>query len=259
MNTVPSVDEAITALAACAEKLRGVVDALGDGFPKPQLVSLGGSGHRAYRHAESDRTGPLAAYCKAINICSLMGAIVALLRGGQVHEAYALCRVMDEQEMDILFLVLRSTQQHSYREQFLTEFYQEQLDDFDDPFSSTSRNRVPRQKIHAAVFSKETGFKDPSTAVTAMRSTTDTFSGFVHGAYGHIMDFYGSYPPYFHMGGFSGTPRMAETLNYVPIFFFRSAVAIAGLCRATGNTYHATRTDAVIAELEATFPDVGKA
>jgi hypothetical protein len=254
-----SFEDGIKALTACAEKLRGIVDTLGDGYPKPQLVSLGGSRHRAFRHAKGDRTGPLAAYCKSVNICSLMGAIVTLMRGGHVHEAYALCRVMDEQEMDILFFVLRSTQQHSYREQFLTEFYQEQLNDFDDPFSSTSRNRVPRQKIHAAVFSKETGFKDPSTAVAAMRSTTDTFSGFVHGAYGHIMDFYGGDPPHFHMEGFVSTPRMTETLNFVPIFFFRSAVAVAGLCRATGNIDHATQTDAAIAELEAAFPDVGKA
>ncbi len=69
---------------------------------------MGKSGAKSgFRHAEPDRTVPLAAYCKAVNLCSLMGATAVLLRTGHLHEAYALCRVIDEQGADILFATKR--------------------------------------------------------------------------------------------------------------------------------------------------------
>jgi hypothetical protein len=56
-----------------------------------------------------------------VNLCSLLGATATLLRAGYLHEAYALCRIMDEQGEDILFLTLRSTQTSNHRGRFLTE------------------------------------------------------------------------------------------------------------------------------------------
>jgi hypothetical protein len=256
---MPSVDP-IAILEHALSRLRLIVQTLGEAFPRPTSVPLGSTGTRsAFRHAEQDRSAPLAAYCKAVNLCSLLGAGAALLRSGYLHEAYALCRVVDEQGEDILFLTLRSTQTSNYRDQFLNSFYQEEFADMDDPLSTTNRPQVPRKKIRAAIFSKGTGFIDPNTAVAAARTVTSASSGYIHGAYVHIMDLYGGDPPRFHTGGLTNTPRMAEALRHVPNFFLRAGVAIAGLCAATGNLDLNRATNLVIGELETAFPYLNQA
>jgi hypothetical protein len=237
-----------------------IVQTLGTAFPRPAFVALGKSGTRfGFRHAQQDCSGPLAAYCKAVNLCSLLGAAAVLLRSGHLHEAYALCRVIDEQGEDILFLTLRSTQTSSHREKFLKSFYQEEFADADVPLSTTERPQISRQKIRAAIFSKGTGFTDPSTAVAAARTVTSAQSGYIHGAYVHIMDLYGGDPPRFHTNGLADTPRMAEALRHLPNFFFRAGVAIAGLCAATGNVGLNDETGRVLRDLETAFPDLKKA
>lgn len=247
--------DTIATLEHVLARLRLVVQTLGEAFPPPTFVPLGKTGTKfGFRHSEHDRTAPLAAYCKAVNICSFLGAVAALLRSGHLHEAYALCRVIDEQGEDILFLTLRGTQTSSYREEFLKSFYQEEFADVDDPLSTTDRPQVSRKKIRAAIFSKGTGLIDPSTAVAAARSITSAASGYVHGAYVHIMDLYGGDPPHFHTGGLVNSPRMGEALRYVPSFFFRAGVAIAGLCKSTGNTGLNNAVSLAIHELEGTFP-----
>jgi hypothetical protein len=254
-----TIDE-IAILQNAVSRLRLIVQTLGEAFPKPEYVRLGsGSTKSAFRHPKHDRTAALASYCKAVNLCSLLGAIGALLRAGFLHEAYALCRIIDEQGEDILFLTLKSTQTSNYRTRFLADFYREEFADVDDPFSIAERGRVPRQKIRAAIYTKNSGLRDPSTAVAAARSFTHAFSGFVHGPYVHIMDLYGGDPPMFNTGGLSGTPRMVEALRSVPFNFLRAAVAIASVCRATGNLELAGATDVVIGELEHGFPFLKKA
>jgi hypothetical protein len=199
----------IAILLSAQARLRAVVQTLGSAFRKPDFVSLGvGAPKSAFRHADKDRSGALAAYCKAVNLCGLLGATATLLYAGYLHEAYALCRILDEQGEDILFLTLKSTQSSNYREAFLAEFYQEEFEDAADPLSSAARNRVPRPKIRAAIYTRESGLNDPSTAVAAARAVTHGFSGFVHGAYVHIMDLYGGGPPNFHTDGLLNTPRM---------------------------------------------------
>jgi len=250
----------IAALDRAVVSYEAIVQTLSQAFPRPAFVPLGKNGAKSgFRHAETDRTVPLAAYCKAVNLCSLMGATAVLLRSGHLHEAYALCRVIDEQGEDILFLTLRSTQTSNYREQFVKSFYQEEFADADDPLSTIERPQVSRKKIRAAIFSKGTGFADPSTAVAAAHTVTSAQSGYIHGAYVHIMDLYGGDPPRFHTRGLADTPRMAEALRHVPNFFFRAGVAIAGLCAATGNMGLNRETDLLLRELETAFPDLQKA
>jgi hypothetical protein len=251
-----SVDQ-IASLERALARFQIIVQTLGEAFPPPAFVPLGKTGKMtAFRHAEKDRTVPLAAYCKAVNLCSLLSAVVALLRSGHLHEAYALSRVINEHGEDILFLTLKSTQTSSYRDEFLEGFFQEEFADVDAALSTTERPQVSRKKIRAAIFSKGTGFPDPSTAVAAAYTVTSAASGYIHGAYVHIMDLYGGDPPRFHMGGLSNTPRMAEALRYVPNFFFRAGVAIAGLCAATGNVGLNGETNSALSELETAFPDL---
>ncbi len=258
-SVCPPLDQ-IALLDHAVVSYEGIVQTLGQAFPRPAFVLLGKSGTKSgFRHAEQDRTVPRAAYCKAVNLCSLMGATAVLLRSGHLHEAYALCRVIDEQGEDILFLTLQSTQTSNYRVQFLKSFYQEEFADMDDPLSTLERPQVSRKKIRAAIFSKRTGFVDPNTAVAAAHTVTSAQSGFVHGAYVHIMDLYGGDPPRFHTSGLADTPRMAEALQHVPNFFFRAGVAIAGLCAATGNVGLNSATDLVLRELETAFPDLKNA
>jgi hypothetical protein len=255
-----TVDDLISVLERAVAKIEGVVQTLGQAFPRPEFLPLGNSGTKfAFRHAQQNRSVALAAYCKAVNLCSLLGATAVLLRSGHMHEANALCRVIDEQGEDILFLTLKSTETSNYREKFLKSFYQEEFADVDDPLSTTDRPQVPRQKVRAAIFSKATGIADPSTAVAAASTITSAQSGYIHGAYVHIMDLYGGDPPRFHTSGLGNTPRMAEALRHVPHFIYRSGVAIAGLCVVTGNSFLRDDLDQVFVQLETAFPYLKKA
>jgi hypothetical protein len=70
-----------------------VVQTLGSAFSPPAFVSLGKSGTKfGLHHAEQDRSARLAAYCKAVNLCSLLGAMAVLLRAQD--DPHARCEAM---------------------------------------------------------------------------------------------------------------------------------------------------------------------
>jgi hypothetical protein len=247
----------LTLLANAVRDLRDIVSELGADFPTPDFVPLGSGMY--YRHKPEDRTPHLACYLKAVKICSTLRAAVALVGIGHAHEAYALCRVCDEQGEDIYFLIISlqsvDGRLDAIQEQFLTEFYQEEWADPEDVLSNAARNRVSRQKIRAAILaSPEFGLLDPSRAVAVGRSIAQTFSGFVHGAYVHILDMYGP-PGKYYMTGFKGTPRMEEALRTIPSYVFRGMMAVEALSFSTGRHDLVTKLKGLSSALNTLFAE----
>jgi hypothetical protein len=227
----------LTDFANAVRDLRGVVLELSENFPTPEFVTVGKN--KTYRHSQQHRTPQLACFLKAVKLCSTLRAAVSLVGIGHTHEAYALCRISDEQGEDIIFLVMATRpeagQISANAQRVLTDFYQEEFSDPEDPFSSVTRDRVPRQKIRAAIFgSPEFGGSNPSTAVAVGRSVAQTFSGFVHGAYVHIIDMFGP-PGMYYMAGFKETPRMGEALGMLPSYIFRGMMSVEALCFSIGR------------------------
>ena len=74
--------------------------------------------------------------------------------------------------------------------------------------SKQKRDNVPVRKIHATFGKLAKNELNPSDAQELMHTIHQAFSGYVHGAYPHIMEMCGGIPPRFHMSGMLDTPRI---------------------------------------------------
>ena len=78
----------------------------------------------------------------------------------------------------------------------------------------------------------------------AQRGTlSKAMSGFVHGAYPHVMDLYGGNPPHFHLNGMLGTPIHDSCIGQARHYYYRGIQALLLLSQAFQN-------EAVEAELQ---------
>jgi hypothetical protein len=217
------LEETVSGLDEC-------VQALSSSFEAPVWVTV--AGRPAYRHGE--QTDLLLSFLKAVRIASAHNAAMILMRAGFVQEIYALCRMIDEAGEDITFMAtpLGDSGASEDQRRFIEEFFQEEFDDPDDLVASArSRDRVSRTRIHAAV-SKLTGEGgNPSREQAVARTLYRAFSGFVHGAYVHIMELYVGNPPRFHTRGMLGTPRIRECEENHVSYLCRALLAVETVAR----------------------------
>lgn len=221
-------------LHAVVDQLCEIVDRLGSSFPPPHTVAMGDG--FVDRHAPQTRSNGLACYLKAVKICSTLNGALVLLDSGHVQEAFALGRVAQDQVDDIHFLVRPRGDDGKLSERQTTaldEFFQEEFTDSKDPIgTSQERDRVGRDKIRAAIHSAP-GMDDPSTAQKIGKALYRVFSGYVHGAYVHIMELHDhSDRPerrgHYHMHGVRGN-RLTEAIDYLPNFVFQAILAVGEL------------------------------
>jgi hypothetical protein len=60
------------------------------------------------------------------------------------------------------------------------------------------------------------------------------FSGYVHGAYPHIMEMFGGNPPRFHLSGMLNTPRIDEWHGQLVGYVYRLTMASVFVARKLG-------------------------
>jgi hypothetical protein len=241
MNSVELVgilDEAVAGLDQC-------VQVLSSSFELPQRVVL--NGMEVFRHANQNDL--LLSFMKLVKIASHNNAAMVLIRAGYVQEVYALCRMIDEACEDIHFMEGAHGEDGKPTKQqytFINEFFQEEFSGEDSVESHTSRDRVPRQKVRAANAKLGLGEVklDPSREVKLVGVIAGTFSGYVHGAYVHLMELFGGPFLRFHTRGMLGTPRLQECLANHVHYVFRSLLAV----EAVG--YRAFREDVVYRALD---------
>ena len=214
------LEETISDLETCVQTLSGEFD--------PPTSNSREAGYVVFRHVK--RHDLLASFLKSVRLVSLLNATLVLLRKGYVQEVYALCRFIDETSQDILFLSRpRGNHGKASRDQvrFINEFFQEEFDDSSKPPISSTRDRVPRGKISAAM---SQGLDiNPSDMQSANRTILQAFSGYVHGAYPHIMELYGGTPPKYHTSGMIGTPRIRECESQLVQNVFRSLATVEAI------------------------------
>lgn len=137
------LSDAITGFDEC-------VQALASSFPSPHWVVV--NSRSELRHVEKDDL--LLSFLKLVKVASHHNAAIALLREGYVHEIYALCRMIDEACEDIHFMATplgECGQPSPHQISFCEEFFQEEFSGADPVRSHQSRDRVPRQKVRAAI------------------------------------------------------------------------------------------------------------
>ena len=168
----------------------------------------------AYRQFRYERpTESVACYLKGIKAISTLNACVLLLRAGHTQEVGALCRMIDDFCNEIFFVLIPQAGDVFSEDQirFLDNFFQEEFEQPNDPLRSPQkRDTVSMKKIFATFGRIAADEMNPSDAQEVLRTVHQAFSGYVHGAYPHIMEMYGGNPPRFHVTGMLGTPRIPE-------------------------------------------------
>ena len=145
-----------------------------------------------FRHVE--RSDQLFCFLKGAKLISTMNGALVLLRQGYAQEVNALFRVVDDCCTDILFII-RALDGESFsddQKQVIEDFYQEEFDDPSYPLgANVKRDSVPRRKILAGFGKLLKDELNASDAQSMMTTIHKAFSGYVHGAYPHIMEMYG--------------------------------------------------------------------
>jgi hypothetical protein len=209
---------------------------LGRHFPPPESADVHGG--KAYRHRPEHRTPELLCYLKAVKLCSTLYGAGALAHNGLPQECYALCRIAEEMGEDILFMIKPRGEDgvlSPLQQRFVQEFYQEEFDNPDPLQATQRRDRVQRRKLQAAILGDGGGVLDPHTALETANTLHKTFSGFVHGAYEHIMDMCGDDPPRYFIDGMQGTPRIEEMRRTLPNYVYRGALSVEAVARICGR------------------------
>lgn len=181
-------------------------------------------GHRAWRYRTLSES--LACFLKGVKILSSLNACMVLLRAGYAQEIGALCRIIDDCWNEIFFLLKPQDGDNFSKEQiqFLEDFFQEEFDKPKNPLgSSQKRTNVPIRKIHAVFGKMAKTEMNPSDAQELMRTTHQALSGYVHGAYPHIMEMFGGIKP--NLNGLLGTPRVDEWRAQLIGYVYRTIMA----------------------------------
>jgi hypothetical protein len=208
---------------------RTVLDLTGR-MPAPSFVQK-----RGYRYAEKDAYRAIVQ--KMARIVSTLRAARLLLAHGFIQEQASMCRIVDEAEVDVKFLVLGivygETELHK---RFLTEFYQEEHEDPERPMHTRNkRGNIPRDKIVAFIENSSVSGDDPSTAIAAMQTVHKTTSGFVHGASPFLMEMYGGRPARFHMNGLRDSPLWQDHRDDIWNYIYRGLTTFCFAAKAFGD------------------------
>jgi hypothetical protein len=156
-----------------------------------------------FRHAKQNVEVYL--FMKAVRYISLLNSARVLTENGFFQEIGIICRCLAETENDFFFIAMPKTDANNERRtQHLAEFY---LEEFKPKtaglIDSHKRNRVARRNFHFNLAASHTTVNS-SDATQAYSILETTFSGYVHGVYGHLMELYGG--P-FHRFQVDGLPR----------------------------------------------------
>ena len=211
-------------LESILKELGSLYHEMADLVESPVVVPSGVS--TAWRY--KTQTESLTCYLKAIKTISTLNACMVLLKAGHAQEIGALCRMIDAYCNEIFFLLMPQDGDNFSKEQiqFLEDFYQEEFDKPEDPLGSTQkRKNVPVKKIHSTFSKIAKSETNPSDTQELLRTTHQAFSGYVHGAYPHIMELFGSNKPY--LNGMHGTPRMDEWRGQLVRYIYRTIMATA--------------------------------
>jgi hypothetical protein len=174
----------------------------------------------------ADRTNGLVCYLKAVKACSTLNGILTLLDKAHVQEAYALARIAQDQVDEIHFLLVPRGEGgglNKWQTKAINEFFEEEFDPVDPVGTSRERDRVGRPKIQATITND---MADPSTGNAISKFIYRVFSGYVHGAYVHIMETHRS-AGHYEMHG--APPHLADAIDYAPNFIYQTILAIESL------------------------------
>lgn len=170
--------------------LEDVTHRLSQHFDSPQFVQINGAPEFRY----NQKNDLLLSFLKCIRSISSLNASVILISHGYFQEVGALCRGIDEFCEDVFYLATPLGEDGNYSAdqiRLVKEFFQEEFPEDPGPLmQSQPRHRVSRDKVRAGISKIEGMPINSHDANQIHRSIDRSFSGYVHGAYVHIMEMY---------------------------------------------------------------------
>lgn len=167
--------------------MKPACDAMAASIAPPQITQLPNG--PVYRYAHKGYKEALV--LKSVRYLSGMHSLRLLLDNGLILDAGAVMRSLDEINLDVMFIAgpyIFNKEPKKWHRMYLSEFFQEEFDHADPLQSTQKRHRVSREKIRSYV----AGTYGNDGQIAEMKnvfSTIETaFSGYVHGAAGHIID-----------------------------------------------------------------------
>lgn len=195
-------------------------------------------------------------FLKSIRMVSHLNASVVLLENGHVHEMGVLCRCMDETFEDMtMFMKTLGDDGSPSKEQIriLDEFFQEQFKDISDPMlESVERDRVPRKKIRNAIAGLAENPANPHDLSQLKGTLYDTYSGYVHGAYPHIMELYSWPPSQYAMSGM--LQRIPDWTRQLGVYVYRGVLAVLLTARRLGEEEATRQLLEIRTDMEGSYP-----
>ncbi len=233
-------------LAESIERLSSQVAALQRHFPAPAFV-LQQDVIPAFRHDQQDDR--LMSFLKCLRCVSLLHAGLFLLKRGFCHEVGILCRCISESFEDVLFVsspLGDGGTLSDHQRRVVEEFYQEEFEDPTKPVGSQpKRQRVPRDQVLAGIARLPGNPLNASDAKATTRMLHMSYSGYVHGAYPHIMELFGAPPGddgkpnaaegRYHVTGWIGGQPLGDMADAFASRVFQAAIAASVVAKRVGD------------------------
>ena len=220
-------------LASILGRLEAHYHQIGGAVAPPTRAKIGSGVF--FRHAR--QSDALLCYLKGVKLVSTLNAALVLFRHGYAQEIGALCRMADDFFFEIMFFVkpLGEGVPSKDQQRMFDDFFREEFENPDDPVGTArDRDNVPRRKINAAFGQIAKDELNPHDAQHTISTVHKAFSGYVHGAYPHIMEMYGGNPARFHMTGMLGTPRMLGWEEQLVTYVYRAIMVTELTSRKLG-------------------------
>ncbi len=162
---------------------------------------------------------------KAVRVVSGLNASVHLLEGGFVQEIGVLIRTIDDFLKEIAFVQEALTTKSPTADQklFLEQFFSEELLSPSELLIKDKKaNRVKRKKIVSAGTRLLLDGKIKEELRKGLEVVGDIYSGYVHGAYPHIMEMYEGGVEGFAIRGTTIPERFESYLGQIACYVHRS-------------------------------------
>lgn len=225
----------IPVFTSCVNRLAVAIRTIEDGLvPKPVFIDV--SGQKQFRYEKP--TVYHVAFLKGIRVVSGLNACLILLSDGFVQEAMAIVRTLDDFLHEMLFILenAESGTLDDHQNKFIEDFFQEEFNNPNNPLlNETRRKTVPKKKVWASVARQMGPYVNPSDLQKMFQVTNDALSGYVHGAYPHIMEMYGGSTPKFHVAGMHATPRISMCIGQIQVYTQRAITTFEGLAKSLGS------------------------
>jgi hypothetical protein len=241
-------------LKSVLNRLATLYNSMERAFDGPDFVEV--LGQRAFRY--SRQTELLAIFLKGVKVVSALNASFVLLRDGYTQEMGVLCRVLDDLKNEIIFLLapLDGGKYSKDQIEFLRDFFEEELN-HPQPIKSTKTRRTTAvRKVHAGVAKVIAKTLNPSDAQDLFGSLNKAYSGYVHGAYPHIMELYGgtsSITLHFHMKGINDSHQMDVWRNQFVNYVYRAIPVAVVTARKLGLQEEEQAFTELLVEFEQKF------